>query len=49
MASGFVVVDELGIAPSPEWLSDEFERAVKRAEVKRVVHGREKVPVCGRV
>jgi integrase len=35
-ASGFVVVDELGIAPSPEWLSDEFERAVKRAEVKRV-------------
>jgi integrase len=35
-ASGFVVADELGVAPSPEWLSGEFERAVKRAGVKRV-------------
>jgi Phage integrase family len=34
--SGFVVADELGAAPSPEWLSDEFERAVKCAGVKRV-------------
>ena len=35
-ASGFVIADELGAAPSPEWLSDEFDRAVKRAGVKRV-------------
>jgi integrase len=39
-ASGYVAVDELGEAVNPEWLSDEFERLVRRAGVPRLtLHG----------
>jgi integrase len=38
--SGYVVLDEMGEAVSPEWLSDEFERVVTRAGVPRLtLHG----------
>ena len=39
-ASGYVVCDELGTVPSPEWVSDEFERVAKRVGVPRItLHG----------
>jgi integrase len=35
-ASGYVVADELGAAPSPEWFSDEFHRVRSAAGVRRI-------------
>jgi len=35
-ASGYVVTDELGAAPSPEWFSDEFHRLAATAGVPRI-------------
>jgi integrase len=35
-ASGYVVADELGAAPSPEWFSDEFHRLAALAGVPRI-------------
>ena len=35
-ASGYVVADELGAAPSPEWFSDEFHRLAAAAGVPRI-------------
>ena len=35
-ASGYVVCDELGAAPNPEWYSDEFHRIRERAGVRRI-------------
>ena len=38
--TGYVVVDEMGEPVHPDWLSDEFERLVKRAGVPRLtLHG----------
>jgi integrase len=35
-ASGYVVADEVGAAPSPEWFSDEFHRLAAAAGVPRI-------------
>lgn len=35
-ASGYVVVDELGEAVNPEWVSDEFGRVRERAGLRRI-------------
>ena len=34
--SGYVVADELGAAPSPEWFSDEFHLLAAAADVPRI-------------
>jgi integrase len=39
-ASGYVVTDELGAPPNPEWVSDEWERLAARAGLPRLtIHG----------
>jgi integrase len=35
-ASGYVVTDELGTPPSPEWVSDEFHRLADSAGLPRI-------------